>query len=66
MFKTESGREIEYYGQEYGDSIHRKNISDKNKINSLNELFEVLLKAWVKETAYPSCQNDPEYTEPLR
>ena len=60
-YRTESNRIINYYGQEYGDSIVRKNQNGKNKINTLNELFEVLLKAWIKETAYPSCQKDPQY-----
>ena len=32
-----------------------------SETKSLNELFEVLLKAWIKETAYPSCQKDPQY-----
>lgn len=61
MFKTESGRTIKYYGIEYGDSIKRKNNSEKNKINTINELFGVLLDAWIKETAYPSSQKDPNY-----
>jgi len=63
IFKTETQRTITYYGQEYGDSIVRKSSNKKNKINTLNELFEILLKAWIRETAYPSCQNDLEYNK---
>lgn len=65
-FKTISGRNIYYYGEEYGDDI--KVISNEyEKIKTLNDLFEVLLKAWEKNTAYQSSQadyekdNDPTY-----
>ena len=65
-FKTISGRNIYYYGEEYGDEI--KVIDNKyEKITTLNDLFEILLKAWGKNTAYPSSQadyekdNDPTY-----
>ena len=63
MFKTNSGRKITYYGQEYGDEITRKSQSNNNKINTLNELFGILLKAWYRDTAYPSAQKDPEYNK---
>lgn len=66
MFQTESGREIFYYGDEYSKSIQRQN--GKNvRIKNIDELFALLLKAWCRETAYPSCQkdydkeNDPTY-----
>ena len=66
MFQTESGREIYYYGDEYSKSIQRQN--GKNvRIKNNDELFALLLKAWCRETAYPSCQkdydkeNDPTY-----
>lgn len=66
MFQTESGREIIYYGSEYAESIRRK--GDKNiQIETIDDLFPLLLKAWCRETAYPSCQkdydkeNDPTY-----
>lgn len=55
-FKTKSGREITYNGKEYAKNI--KIINSNYKMNSLDELFEKLLNAWCKETAYPSCQND--------
>ena len=65
MFYTKSGREIYFNGEEY------QNLEAKNSmftgINNLGDLFAVLLKAWCKETAYPSCQkdyiyeNDPTY-----
>ena len=65
-FKTISGRNIYYYGEEYGDDIKVIN-NEYEKIKTLNDLFEVLLKAWEKNTAYPSSQadyekdNDPTY-----
>lgn len=66
MFKTNSGRPITYYGIEYAKEI--KNVEENVcEIHSLNDLFSILLKAWCKETAYPSCQhdyiqtNDPSY-----
>ncbi len=56
MFKTVSGREITYNGREFTKEIKR--VKSDNKINSLDELFELLLDVWCKETAYPSCQHD--------
>lgn len=63
MFKTQSGRDITYFGEDYGNGIKRNTEKSSNRINTLNELFEVLLKAWVRETAYPSAQKDPEYNK---
>ncbi len=66
MYKTISGRTIAYYGSEYTADIKRSNNRD-NVINSIDELFEVLLISWCRETAYPSSQkdydqaNDPTY-----
>ena len=61
-FKTESGRDIYYYGEEFGDSI--KVINNKyDKIKTLNDLFGIIIEAWEKETAYPSAQKDPEYNK---
>lgn len=62
MFKAKSGREITYYGREYTKNIKRKNDKD-NKINTIDELFELLLEVWCRETAYPSCQKDYIYEE---
>ncbi len=59
-FITKNGRSIKYYGEEYSDSIEIKNKLFKN-INSLNDLFNYLLQSFEKKTAYPSCQNDPQY-----
>lgn len=65
MFYTKSGREIYFNGEEY-QYLEAKN-SMFIGINTLGALFAVLLKAWCKETAYPSCQkdyiyeNDPTY-----
>ena len=63
MFKTKSGRDITYFGEEFSNEIKRTTEKNSNKINTLNELFEVLLKAWIRETAYPSAQKDPEYNK---
>lgn len=60
-FKTESGRDIYYYGEEFGEmSVVNKQYEG---INTLNDLFGILLKAWSKESAYPSAQKDPEYNK---
>ena len=60
-FKTESGRNIYYYGEEFGEMPVVNKIYEG--INTLNDLFRVLLKAWTKESAYPSAQKDPEYNK---
>lgn len=66
MFKTKSGREISYYGNEYSKEIKRTGNKD-HTINSIDCLFEILLDVWCRDTAYPSCQNnydqenDPTY-----
>lgn len=65
-FKTISGRNIYYYGEEFGDTIQVKN-SVYEEIKTLNGLFGILLKCWDKETAYSASQadyikdNDPTY-----
>ena len=60
-FKTVTGRDIYYYGEEYGDMpVINKRFDG---ISTLNELFGILLKAWEKETAYPSAQRDPQYNK---
>lgn len=65
MFYTKSGREIYFYGEEDQNLKAKKCLF--TGINTLGDLFAVLLKAWCKETAYPSCQkdyiyeNDPTY-----
>ena len=59
-FKTKSGRNIYYYGEEFGDLI--KVIDNKyDKINTLNDLFGLLLESWCLETAFPKAQIDPQY-----
>lgn len=60
-FKTESGRDIYYYGEEFGEMPVVNKLF--KEISTLNDLFGVLLKAWTKESAYPSAQNDPEYNK---
>lgn len=65
-FKTQSGRSISYYGEEFGNGIKIKNNAYQN-VNTLNDLFELLLNCWERETAYPASQvdydksNDPTY-----
>ena len=65
-FKTISGRNIYYYGEEFGDIIKAKD-NRYDKITTLNDLFGILLRCWNKETAYPASQadyvkdNDPTY-----
>ena len=59
-FKTRSGRNIYYYGEEYGDYILNKGRYAE-KIKTLNDLFDVLLKTWKKETAFPQAQKDVNY-----
>ena len=53
-----------FYGEEYG-ALKRKKPGNP-KLETLNDLYAVLRKAWCKETAYPSCQaewveGDPTY-----
>ena len=66
MFHTKSGRIISYYGNAYTKDIVRKG-KRASKIDSIDDLFRILLEVWCKETAYPSCQkdydqkNDPTY-----
>ena len=42
MFKTKSGRNISYFGNEYTKEIHIKN-GNNCKIKTIDELFEILL-----------------------
>ena len=49
-FKTESERNIYYYGEEFG-YMHAINQS---KINTLNDLFEKLLQIWDIDTIFES------------
>ena len=63
-FNTNSGRNIYYYGEEFGDSIKSINGNEFSNIKTLNDLFAILLKSWKswkRETAYPSCKRDPQY-----
>ena len=53
-----------YYGEEFGDIRRQK--PGNPKLQTLEDLFNILLECWSKETAYPSCQaewvpNDPSY-----
>lgn len=53
-----------YYGEEYGQIKRLK--PGKSSLETLEDLFNILLECWSKETAYPSCQaewgpNDPSY-----
>lgn len=64
MFTTNSGRFISYYGREHTLDIQRQDGNNPT-ISTIDQLFNVLLNVWCKETAYPSCQkdydNDPTY-----
>lgn len=53
-----------YYGEEYRQTQRKK--PGNPKLQTLDDLYQVLRTAWCKETAYPSCQaewvpNDPSY-----
>lgn len=58
IYRTASGRVISFYGINEGTAIHS---IDKNEEITLNEFFETMLKSWVKESAYPSAQKDPQF-----
>ena len=59
MKRTNSGREIHYYGEEYSDDIIA--IKSNTSVRTLDDFFELLMKCWCKETAYPSSQADYDY-----
>lgn len=53
-----------YYGEEYGQTVRKR--PGNPHLNTIDDLFNILLNCWNKETAYPSCQaewvaNDPTY-----
>ena len=53
-----------YYGEELG-SVKRKKLGN-SKLETIDDLYNILRECWCKETAYPSCQaewvpNDPSY-----
>lgn len=58
-FKTHNGRNIYYYGEEFGNDIKAINNSSK-KIKCLNDLFRVLLMCWDKDTTHPNDKNKYE------
>ena len=58
IYRTVSGRVILYYGIDAGAATYS---IDENKEITLNEFFEIMLKSWVKESAYPSAQKDPQF-----
>lgn len=60
MFTTASGRPISYYGREYTAGLQRKNGS-RGIIDSVDQLFSILLEVWCRETAYPRCQSDYDH-----
>jgi hypothetical protein len=52
-----------YEGDDIGSQIVR--LKPKNpKLNTLDDLFNILLECWCKETAYPSCQKDWSKDDP--
>lgn len=58
-FYTNSKREITYYGAQYGYIPKVNNIY--SNIETLDDLFENILKVYSADTAYPSCQSDYVY-----
>ena len=58
IYRTASGRVISFYGIDAGAAIYS---IDENEEITLNEFFEIMLKSWVKESAYPSAQKDPQF-----
>lgn len=53
-----------YYGEELG-SVKRKKQGN-SKLETIDDLYNILRECWCKETAYPSCQaewvpNDPSF-----
>ena len=65
-FKTLTGRNIYYYGEEFGDMPILNRIADN--INTLNDLFGALLRCWSQDTIYsisqinmPYDSNNPTY-----
>lgn len=66
MFKTKSGRHISYYGSDHTSDVQRKD-GKEHTVGSIDQLFDILLNVWCKDTAYPGCQqdydqeNDPSY-----
>lgn len=51
-----------FYGEEYSN-MKRKKTGNKNLV-TLGDLYQVLRKAWCRETAYPSCQTEWVNTDP--
>ena len=51
MFTTNSGRFISYYGREHTLDIQRQDGNNPT-ISTIDQLFNVLLNVWCKETAY--------------
>ena len=45
-----------YEGKEFG-TMQRLKLGNKS-LNTLDDLYNVLLSCWCRETAYPSCQKD--------
>lgn len=53
-----------YYGEELG-SVKRKKQGN-SKLETIDDLYNILRECWCKDTAYPSCQaewvpNDPSF-----
>ena len=51
-----TGGKRRYYGEQIGSTQRLK--PNNPKINTLDDLYNILRKCWSKETAYRSCQND--------
>lgn len=52
-----------YEGEDIGRQIVR--LKPKNpRLNTLDDLFKILLECWCRETAYPACQKDWSQDDP--
>lgn len=54
--------ERRFYGEEFSSLTRKK--EGHPQLNTLGDLYTILRKAWCKETAYPSCQNDWVESDP--
>ncbi len=60
MFITKYNRPITYNGREHTEDIS-KITKDYDGINTIDDLFNVLINVWCRETAYPTCQEDYDF-----
>ncbi len=51
-----------YFGEQLG--FTKRLVPGNSQIQTLDDLYKILRKAWTRETAYPSCQKDWVSTDP--